>query len=759
MKLFVSLILLFSFISSSYAQTISGIVTDESLQPIQYANITLLEKKDSSFIAGCVTDADGKFSVTTEKADCILKVSYIGFASQYLVPSTNMNIIMSNKQTTLDEVVVKGKRPTYRMQGSELVANIQGTALSKLDDVTDVIQQLPFISGQGTSINVFGRGKPLIYINNRKMRNKNELLQIKGNMIKDIRIDMNPGARYASNVNAVIHITTLQPAGEGLGGNISASANQSDYFSHQESVNINYRHKGLDVFLNTNYSLQKNRMRSIVTYQFPFNNENVDAGIESKQNSGGEHARASAGFNYNLSKKQSFGLRYSYSPSWNNKTDMTGSNFFRYQEENSLFTSTSHLSSNTNQHLVTAYYDAQLNKNWSFQIDATFRHGERNQEQQFAEDRNAKVSNINTERESISDVMAVEAKVTTALMGGKLTWGGDFIFTKTDQNYLVSQLSDTDVPSSRNLTKQSTAYAFASYSRKLGPIWGEAGMRYEYVDFKNDVNGKRSKSSRSYGNFFPSISMSSTLGELSLSLSYKMVIEKPSYSMLYSGINFVNSFIYSEGNPSLRPTYRHKLTLMGLWKDLQLLIDYNYTKDVMELVSSIYEQRPAVYNTYQNLTGSGIGTMLVYSPKFSFWRPTWEGYFQLQHFSHLGRNYNKPTYGASWKNIFTLPRSWTISANASWNSKGYVVMDYKSADFSSTFSVTKRINNWRFSCGATDIFNIQRTKGYQEVGLLRKDYWRKSSSRGFYFRATYTFNPSKSKYKGGVAGQSEIERL
>ena len=165
MKLFVSLILLFSFISSSYAQTISGIVTDESLQPIQYANITLLEKKDSSFIAGCVTDADGKFSVATEKADCILKVSYIGFASQYLVPSTNMNIIMSNKQTTLDEVVVKGKRPTYRMQGSELVANIQGTALSKLDDVTDVIQQLPFISGQGTSINVFGRGKPLIYIN------------------------------------------------------------------------------------------------------------------------------------------------------------------------------------------------------------------------------------------------------------------------------------------------------------------------------------------------------------------------------------------------------------------------------------------------------------------------------------------------------------------------------------------------------------------------------------------------------------------
>ena len=86
-------------------------------------------------------------------------------------------------------------------------------------------------------------------------------------------------------------------------------------------------------------------------------------------------------------------------------------------------------------------------------------------------------------------------------------------------------------------------------------------------------------------------------------------------------------------------------------------------------------------------------------------------------------------------------------------------MDYKSADFSSTFSVTKRINNWRLSCGAADIFNIQRTKGYQEVGLLRKDYWRKSSSRGFYFRTTYTFNPSKSKYKGGVAGQSEIERL
>ena len=70
------------------------------------------------------------------------------------------------------------------------ISSIQGTVFSKLGKATDVLQQLPMMmSSDGLS--VLGRGTPLIYINNKLMRNSSELQRISSDMIKDIKIDMN----------------------------------------------------------------------------------------------------------------------------------------------------------------------------------------------------------------------------------------------------------------------------------------------------------------------------------------------------------------------------------------------------------------------------------------------------------------------------------------------------------------------------------------------------------------------------------------
>lgn len=60
--LFIILTVCCNFLTT-YAQTIIGEVIDENDMPIGYANVILLNAKDSSFVAGCITNADGQFKL------------------------------------------------------------------------------------------------------------------------------------------------------------------------------------------------------------------------------------------------------------------------------------------------------------------------------------------------------------------------------------------------------------------------------------------------------------------------------------------------------------------------------------------------------------------------------------------------------------------------------------------------------------------------------------------------------------------------
>ena len=168
---------------------------------------------------------------------------------------------MQDASTELDEVVIKANRPIFRMDAGTLTTTIQNTALSQLGDAIDVLAQLPFLSTGNGAPTVFGRGEPVIYINNNIVRNPDELSKLKSDQIKDIKIIMNPGAEYDATVKSVIKITTFRPVGEGLSGMIQGIARQRHNFSHFEAVSLNYRIGGLDIFAYGNNSLAQKKQK------------------------------------------------------------------------------------------------------------------------------------------------------------------------------------------------------------------------------------------------------------------------------------------------------------------------------------------------------------------------------------------------------------------------------------------------------------------------------------------------------------------
>ena len=62
---------------------ITGRIVDEQSLPMEFANVMLVNHVDSAFIMGTVTKDDGTFTLQMEKQDGLLKVSSVGYQTQY----------------------------------------------------------------------------------------------------------------------------------------------------------------------------------------------------------------------------------------------------------------------------------------------------------------------------------------------------------------------------------------------------------------------------------------------------------------------------------------------------------------------------------------------------------------------------------------------------------------------------------------------------------------------------------------------------
>ena len=120
------LILSLFFCGISFAQnTITGSVTESNNQPIPGTNIKVVGDK-----AGTVSDADGKFTLTTSaNLPFTIEVTSVGHQTKKVsVTTNNQNVVIKlvDSQTTLDEVVVSASRTPERVLESPVTIERMG---------------------------------------------------------------------------------------------------------------------------------------------------------------------------------------------------------------------------------------------------------------------------------------------------------------------------------------------------------------------------------------------------------------------------------------------------------------------------------------------------------------------------------------------------------------------------------------------------------------------------------------------------------
>lgn len=133
MKIYLFIVSLF-FCGITYAQTsITGSVKDSKNEPIPGANVKVAGDSSSA-----VTDADGNFSLTTNKKPPFdLEISSIGFGTKKVSVTANnqkVTAVLSDEETKLDEIVVSASRTPERVLESPVT--IERMSLKEIKSTT-----------------------------------------------------------------------------------------------------------------------------------------------------------------------------------------------------------------------------------------------------------------------------------------------------------------------------------------------------------------------------------------------------------------------------------------------------------------------------------------------------------------------------------------------------------------------------------------------------------------------------------------------
>ncbi|OYP55282.1 TonB-dependent receptor domain-containing protein [Segatella bryantii] len=743
-----------------------GSIIDETGQPVAYANVYLLHPSDSTLISGGVSNEAGLFVIPCETNPVLARISFVGYKTVYkLCRNTELGTIRIQPETqTLKGVTVKGERPLFRMNDDAFVTLVEGSFLSKIGTGNDVLAHVPGVIRNGNSIEVIGRGTPLIYINGRQMRNQNELDQLSSDQIKDVEVVMMPGAKYDATVKAVIRIKTIRPVGEGFSFNSRTVAGVNHYVYGLEELNLNYRTGGLDIFGMAEYENRREKYRNS-TVQDTW----LDSHYE-QQSAIGYHTKykpleGKVGFNYMLGDNSSLGVTYTVS---SQNTHECNEGETTLSMESALVERTVSEGSEDvdgTRHLVNAYYSGNLGK-WNMDANADMLLQRLNTHavtsEQASTDGHRDVTTDNGVRNRLYAVKVVAAH---PLWKGEVELGteGSYIRRTDVFNNVEGIISAGDT----KIEENSTA-AFVQLTQRLNKLTLMAGLRYEYLDSRYYESGvKMGDESRTYSDLFPSLMLMYPLKNVRARLSYSRNINRPAFDQLSGNVVYINRYTYESGNPYLKPSYRDNLSLALNYKWLTGMIDYARVHDYIITSYSSYQDDPTIALLRKdNVSGfDNLSLMVSAAPTFGKYHPQLMVATQMQNLEVQYRGetkkMNSPMAIVRFNNAVNLPFDSWLNADFSWRSAGDAENMRLASSWQFDISLYKAFWNDRLSVklACTDLFSSirQNVTIYNDV---RQMYLHKHlDTRNLELTVRYNFNPAKSKYRGQGAGNDVKSRF
>lgn len=675
------------------------------------------------------------------------------WGQQSEVPSDSVSL-------RLQEVVVTAHQPATKLVGSTLVSTIVGSPLQNLGTALDVLAQLPMIVVDDSSVSVTGKGSPDIYIDGRPVHDADELMRLRSENIKRIELDMAPGAMYASGVNAVLKITTKRSFIDGVSMIDRGEVSVRRKCSLSDMLDLNYRNGNWDIFLSGNIERNNKVIKGSTINRLLYEGKETIVGSSQHNSYPSTEGALKAGFNYSAGT-MSLGAYYRYDPE-NSRFTNVGKEWIDLNEPVSRKISRR---GSSRTHYGSVYYDHKLSDDCVVHFDGDILKA--NSSNDVSAVYPADVSSaVSSEDSRSSSLYAGRLYVKSPLCGGEITLGTQDSYTESRLDYRMLNAEVGEyIPSSLTLGRQLSAAVFASWSRMWGNLSFNGGLRYEYVDYDFQVNGKKDRDvSRRDHLVTPDLSFGYFFNEhAQLTLSYKMAALRPPYSQLTGSLSYVGAHEIEGGNPALRDERMHDVQLFGMWNDFMVQADYTRSIDTYGFVKRLYPASSLqLLMQPVNIDVSAVDVYVIWRKKIGAWTPDFVAGMHKQWLDLDGTDHGTPIFSYYFDNMISLPRGFMLTVGARGQSSGDMHTNRFAASwFTLDASITKEFfkKSLQVKLSVTDIFNTSNNDWTMNTYGVSVDKRQSYDRRGVALSITYRLRPVGSKYKGKTASESEMNRL
>lgn len=788
----IKIILLVSFLLLSIVNlvaqeklvTVSGSTKDKITKvTLPFVNVVLNTSKDTSIIAGTITNEEGRFSIANIKSgNYVLEFSFIGYKtktqsvyvgslSEFLDQGT---IELEEDATTLQEVVIVSEQNTIGEKMDKKTFSMADNISQSGGSVLQSMQNLPGVTVQDGKVQIRGNDKVTVLIDGKQTAltgfgNQSGLDNIPASAIDKIEIINNPSAKYDANGNAgIINIIYKKNKKEGFNGKVGFTSGLGALWERKENLptirpqysltpkvnptlSLNYRKNKINVFFQGDYlyteTLNKNEF---VTRTY---NDGTIINQQLKRNRNTHFTTIKSGIDWNINDHNTFTVSGLFGSE--KIIDNGDQPFFNadYSERLRLWTFLEDELKTT--YMGTASYQHKF-KQAGHLLNIGFNYTFHREDEKYFFDNILPISTSKDAFKLLSDESVVDFNIdyVKPLKYGRIETGFKFRnrIIPTNMQFFPGTNSPLDASAGGEATYEEIIPAvYGNYIYETNKIEAEIGLRLEYLDLEYEVNPNH-PTYKTDGYFylepFPNFRFAYKINDNNkLSLFYNRRIDRPNEVDIRIFPKYDDAEIIKVGNPALRPQFTN-LVELGFKRNLKKgylysALYHRFANATITRIASTIPNSNLIYAIFQNVNeSSNTGVEMVISQDFAKWYSSnlnLNAYYNQIGAFTVQNLYPQPnTFSAAkqdvfsgnikWNNTLHLPKKIDAQITAIYLAPDIIPQGKIKSRFSIDLGLKKSVQNGKgeFFLNATDILNtlvIKKEIQGQTFSYTSADYY------------------------------------
>ena len=570
-----------------------GRLIDNHNLPVEFANIQLLNPKDSSFICGGVSNANGDFVIPCQQKQALMKVSFVGYKTICKLVSIARigNVRMQANSYLLKGVTVEAARVVEKVDRQIIFPTKEQvkTASNGYDLLDNLSLPTIIVNRAERKVLSLKGGDVQIRINDVKA-NMQDVLALQPDEVTKVEFINVPGLKYGdSNLDAVINYQVRRRYAGYVSG-VSTMQGTKAGFNNSDGY-FKYNVKKSEFSLNYSFSyrsVEERSYESLGTYHLPTgetlhrNYLGYDSPFLYTTNN------VQLGYNLSEPDKYTLNVRLNF---YNHNSPVRGMNQL-YQE-----------SGKANQYLqnnrkmleqipsLDIYYSLNMphDQNLALNLVGTYigtDYQYRMREYTFNKSpdesvKNAPLTDYSYDATGRKRSLIGEGTYSKNWKQMALSVGGQYNISHTDNIYVGSSNADTEL-------KYSNLYLFTQLQGQQKWFSYQVGVGATRSSIHQGENGY------SKWLFRPQVTLQAKASDrLSFKWSSKITSDIPSLSDLSELRQYSNSFEARDGNSGLKPFTGYNNTLSASWNIplMSVYLEGNWTYYDKPIATSILPEK------------------------------------------------------------------------------------------------------------------------------------------------------------------------